>query len=563
MAADQTLHQNAYYIKINFKADHMRATSRRGLIKAAILGAGATQLPSALAAPSPTAKITPTTCAPTLHYGHGIEGQRKADLGNGTYVNPIIPGDHPDPTILKDGSDYYMTFSSFQSYPGAVIWHSRDLVNWAPIGPALTKPIGSVWAMDLVKHKGRYFLYIPTTTDSGQGVYVIHADTIAGPWSDPIDLKLSGCIDPGHAVGEDGKRYLFVNGVRRIRLTDDGLATIGTLEHAYDPWHYPEDWVVEMFSAEGPKIMRHGDWFYLISAVGGTAGPPTSHMVIAARAKSIDGPWEDCPHNPIIHTQSKDEPWWSRGHASLVEGPGGDWWMVYHAYENGMRTLGRQTILQPMEWTADGWFQATGGILATPLPKPKGASPSPSGHALSDDFSTNKFGVQWSFFNPQGNEMQRVRYGDHALQVAGKGTALADCSPLTFVTGDRSYEMEVTIELGQGGAQAGITLFYSERMFCGIGFNGDEIFNYIYGEEQKWMRQKMPAKTVRLKLRNEENIVTLHYAIDGKPWVKYQQQMEVSGFNHNVFGGFLSLKPGLFCAGNGTATFKDFRYLGL
>ncbi|MGB8601501.1 MAG: family 43 glycosylhydrolase, partial [Rhizomicrobium sp.] len=129
----------------------MRATSRRGLIKAALLGAGASQLPSALAAPRPTAKITPA-CAPALHYGHGIEGQRKADLGNGTYINPIIPGDHPDPTILKDGSDYYMTFSSFLSYPGAVIWHSRDLVNWAPIGPALTKTIGSVWAMDLVKH---------------------------------------------------------------------------------------------------------------------------------------------------------------------------------------------------------------------------------------------------------------------------------------------------------------------------------------------------------------------------------------------------------------------------
>ncbi|MGB8600637.1 MAG: hypothetical protein WCD42_00395, partial [Rhizomicrobium sp.] len=200
---------------------------------------------------------------------------------------------------------------------------------------------------------------------------------------------------------------------------------------------------------------------------------------------------------------------------------------------------------------------------ATPLPKPRGGKPCPSGHALSDDFSTNKFGVQWSFFNPRPDEMQRVRYGDHALQVAGKGTALADSSPLTFVTGDRSYEMDVTIELGRSGAEAGITLFYSERMFCGIGFNGDEIVNYIYGEEQKWMRQKMPAQTVRLKLRNEENIVTLHYAIDGRPWVKYQQQMEVSGFNHNVFGGFLSLKPGLFCAGGGSATFRDFRYRGL
>ena len=72
-----------------------------------------------------------------------------------------MPGDHPDPTILKDGADYYMTFSSFQLYPGVVIWHSRDLVNWAPIGAALRRNIGTVWALDLVKHGGRYFIYIP------------------------------------------------------------------------------------------------------------------------------------------------------------------------------------------------------------------------------------------------------------------------------------------------------------------------------------------------------------------------------------------------------------------
>jgi hypothetical protein len=118
-------------------------------------------------------------------WGRGIEGQRKADLGNGTYLNPILSGDHPDPTILKDGDDYYMTFSSFLSYPGVIIWHSRDLVNWAPIGSALSKPIGSVWAMDLIKHNGRYFIYIPATPNGKGTIFVIWADNINGPWSDP------------------------------------------------------------------------------------------------------------------------------------------------------------------------------------------------------------------------------------------------------------------------------------------------------------------------------------------------------------------------------------------
>src|SRR5207245_4840938 len=89
-------------------------------------------------------------------------------------------------------------------------------------------------------------------------IFVIYADDIRGPWSDPIDLKITGCIDPGHAVGEDGKRYLFFNGVRRIGLTDDGLSTVGPLEQVYSPWHYPSDWVVEMFAPEGPKAFRRG-----------------------------------------------------------------------------------------------------------------------------------------------------------------------------------------------------------------------------------------------------------------------------------------------------------------
>ncbi|MFN6983157.1 MAG: family 43 glycosylhydrolase, partial [Brevundimonas sp.] len=279
----------------------------------------------------------------------GPEGERRADLGDGTFRNPIVAGDHPDPTILKDGEVYYMTFSSFFSTPGLVIWESTDLVNWAPITAALTVSLGAVWAVDLVKHDGRYFIYIPADPkNEGWSIYVIWADDIRGPWSSPIDLGIQGCIDPGHVVGEDGKRYLFTNGIRKIRLADDGLSTDGPLEPAYSPWRYPDEWVTENFAPEGPKLLRRDGWFYLVTAVGGTAGPPTGHMVIAARSRSVHGPWEDCPHNPLVRSLSADEPWWSRGHATLVEGPAGDWWMVYHGYENGFRTLGRQTLLEPI-----------------------------------------------------------------------------------------------------------------------------------------------------------------------------------------------------------------------
>jgi xylan 1,4-beta-xylosidase len=541
--------------------------SRRTMFKGALAGAGAAVIPIASdeAAAHPAQSAPPCRPAARLRWGTSFEGQRKADLGNGTYVNPIVPGDHPDPTIIKDGKDYYMTFSSFESYPGLIIWHSRDLVNWRPIGPALTKNIGSVWACDIAKHNGRFYIYIPTVeTNVGFKLWAIHAEQMHGPWSDPVDLGIPGCIDPGHVVGEDGKRYLFVNGIRKIRLTDDGLAADGKLEQAYDAWHYPEDWVVESFAPEGPKLLRHGGYFYIITAVGGTAGPPTGHMVIAARSKSIHGPWEHCTYNPIVRTRSADEPWWSRGHASLVEGPAGDWWMVYHAYENGHRPLGRQTLLEPMKWTADGWPRALGGDLSRPLPKPRGGTAGPAGFPLSDDFSRDRFGSQWAFFEPSPDEMRRARFESGGLSLEARGKSPADSSPLLCTVGDRTYEAEVTVE-PEGGGVGGLLLFYNHKAFVGAGFDGKQIHTIAQSEDLDWMRPPLARPRVRLKVTNDKDIVTFRYSPDGgQSWKLIDLRMEVSGYNHNTFGGFLALKVGVYSAGTGgRVRFSDFRYRAL
>ncbi|MEO5774734.1 MAG: family 43 glycosylhydrolase [Sphingomicrobium sp.] len=528
-------------------------TTRRAALTG--MAAGSSALPGLAAAAVRGAGDTPRGQS-------GIEGQRKADLGNGMYLNPIIAGDHADPTVLKDGDDYYMTFSSFDAVPGIVIWHSKDLVNWAPVTAALRQPLGQVWAMDLIKHKGRYYIYIPGTPGGKQGIFVIWADNIRGPWSEPVDLKLPGQIDPGHIVGEDGKRYLFVNGIKKIGLTDDGLATVGKLEMAYEPWRYPKDWVVEMFAPEGPKLLRHGDYFYLISAVGGTSGPPTSHMVIAARSKSVHGPWEHCPYNPLVRTKSADEPWWSRGHASLVEGPRGDWWMIYHAYENGFRTFGRQAILEPVEWTADGWFRAKGGDLSRPLRKPSAQALSPAGFALSDDFSRDTFGIRWSFHNPAADEMKRVRFAGGNMLLAGKGGGPADSSPISVIAGDRRYEATVTMDLVDGG-EGGLLLYYNERAYVGLGFTPTYMRTFAYGQEQEWMREAAPTSRVHIRIRNDANVVTFYYSRDGISWSQHPWQLEVSGLHHNVFGGFLSLKPAIYSAGRGSVRLLNFEYRAL
>ena len=498
------------------------------------------------------------TTTPDATWARGIEGQRKADLGNGSYLNPILAGDRPDPTILKDGRDYYMTHSSFFSYPGLLLWHSRDLVNWEPIGAALRKNVGTVWAPDLVKHKGRYYIYFPGLKNGHTTNYVIHADDIRGPWSDPIDLKI-GDIDPGHVVSQDGKRYLFMGGGGMVPLSDDGLSVTGPQKKVYAGWQYPADWVVTAFALEGPKLVRHGGYYHMLVAEGGTAGPPTSHMVVSARAKSLDGPWENSPYNPIVHTWSRDEKWWSKGHGSLVEGPNGKWYLVYHAYENGYWTLGRQTLLEPVEWTADGWLKSTGVDVSKPIPKP-GNEAVPHGMALSDDFSTNKMGVQWGFYQGTDADAARVRYEDKTLVVQGKGNSPRDCAPLAFIAGDQAYQVEVEAEIS-GNARAGLLVFYNDKLYAGIGFDRDGFITHRYGIDRP-QKAALPRK-LRLRLVNDRNIVTIYTSADGKQWTRHSPVIEVSGYHHNVADGFISLRPAIYAAGQGEVRFRDFRYQAL
>ncbi len=116
---------------------------------------------------------------------------------------------------------------------------------------------------------------------------------------------------------------------------------------------------------ESPKLNYHNGYYYLTSAQGGTAGPATSHMAVAARSKSVTGPWENSPYNPVVHTYSAHDNWWSKGHGTLIDDVNGNWWIVYHAYAKGYHTLGRSTLIEPIEWTADGWYRTKS--TATPI----------------------------------------------------------------------------------------------------------------------------------------------------------------------------------------------------
>lgn len=485
-----------------------------------------------------------------------------------TFMNPVLAGDRPDPAIIKVGDEYWMTYSSFEAAPGLLLYRSSDLVNWTYVTAALPEPIGSTFAVDIAEHDGRFFIYIPfiptpwsTLTDAS--IFVIHAPSMGGPWSEPIDLGIRGAIDPGHVVGEDGTRYLFVSGIRRIALTGDGLSTVGELEKVYDGWRYPDDWVTEAYALEGPKLFTRGDWFYLVSAVGGTGGPPTGHMVIVARSRSVHGPWENHPRNPIARTTDAAERWWSRGHATFVPGPGSspdddDWWMVSHGYENGYRTLGRQILLEPIRWSDDGWPAAAIADPGGAIDAPQGAAVQHASREFADDFSPLLLGERWAFHAPGPGEAARVRV-DNGLVLAGKGTSPADTSPLAILTGDHSYEVEVEVAV-EPGVEAGLLLFFNNRLFCGMGIDGERMLSYSGGIRTHWREPAPATDSIGLRIRNDEHIVTGWYRVPGGEWTRHAVRYETSGYHANTVGDLLSLRPALYATGRGEARFRGFRY---
>lgn len=462
------------------------------------------------------------------------------------YPKVILSGDYPDPSVMRDGEDYYMTHSPFYYAPGFLIWHSRDLMNWEPVCRVMLEYEGSAMAPDLLKYKGKYYIYYPAKGTN----WVIWANDIKGPWSKPIDLKVSG-IDPGHIADQEGNRYLYVDKGEVIRLTDDGLATIGQKQKVYEGWRYPNHWETECMCLESPKLNYHNGYYYLTSAQGGTAGPATSHMAVAARSKSVTGPWENSPYNPVVHTYSAHDNWWAKGHGTLIDDVNGNWWIVYHAYAKGYHTLGRSTLIEPIEWTADGWYRTKS--TATPI---KTDSSIKHGLNLSDDFAGPEPGLQWTFWKEYAP--QSLSFKKQTLWMDAKGSTPSDARLLLTTAEDKNYETQVEVNVGKGNT-AGLLLYYSEKAYAGVVSDGKDFTIYRNAENSFTLPNKL-GKRFLAKIQNQGNSVRLAVSKDGKEWTTLVENMDVSQLHHNNYGGFYALRIGLLSSGKGSAGFRQFRY---
>jgi len=304
--------------------------------------------------------------------------------------NPILPGFNPDPSIVRVGDDYYIATSTFEWFPGVQIHHSRDLVNWR----LLTRPLNrasqlnmlgnpdscGIWAPCLTHADGLFWLiytdvkrYGRTTVGGASGAslrdfhnYLVTSPRIDGEWSDPVYLHSSG-FDPSLFHDEDGRKYLL-NMLWDHRPEKNRFAGIVLQEYSVKERKLISERVnifkgTSLGFTEGPHIYQRNGWYYLLTAEGGTGW---GHAVTMARSRKLAGPYELHPDTYILSSRHRPDVELQRaGHADLVETQKGETYMVYLCgrplRNRGRCTLGRETAIQKMVWSDDGWLRTLDG----------------------------------------------------------------------------------------------------------------------------------------------------------------------------------------------------------
>jgi len=386
-------------------------------------------------------------------------------------TNPIIAGFHPDPSICRVGDTYYLATSTFEYLPGVPIHRSTDLVNWELIGNALDRTeqlppnpghgLVGIYAPTLRHHDGKFWL---TTTDVGNirnGQIICSADNPAGPWSAPAYVRQAIGIDPDLSWDEDGVcRLTWASALP----TRHGIATVeinpATGELLGEPrllWQG-----TGMAFAEGPHLYRIDGWWYLLLAEGGTE---RGHCVTIARARTLDGPFEEAPHNPILTHRSTDHPVQNTGHGDLLQLADGSWVMPYHGVRPQGKTPkfhanGRETFLAGIDWV-DGWPRVVKDRFEAPI----------KDHSFSDDFSAATLAPLWVGPGIDPRNFTRRDDAGH-LVIERSADAIFPTAVMTRIR-DRSWSAEAALENLRGSARFQLRL--DAKHWYGLRVEGDEV----------------------------------------------------------------------------------------
>lgn len=536
------------------------------------------------------------------------------------FINPIIPGGHPDPSICRVDDDYYIVNSTFEYFPGLPIHHSKDLVNWKLIGYGLHREDQATGAVNLVdvqqnggihaptiRHNNGIFyiivtnVYSPPAGGSGQMVnFVITAKNPTGPWSKPHVIEGAPGIDPDLFFDEDGKVY-FVGTHAVGKPNENGIGEIWVQELDLNEWKL----VGERFSVwrgacggccvEGPHMYKQYGKYYLMVAEGGTSH---NHAVMIAASDKISGPFESNPRNPILTSRHLSNSNWvhSTGHADLVELNDGRWFMVSLGIRNdvsGTSNMGRETHLMPVTWepAIARWEEVRKGVWEPieymwPVVAPQTGKverynplvfpdkPQIYSDVFEDNFDSEKLDLEWNF--------RRVPQKNTYSLAAKKGVLRLNLKPEVFELrgqyslmgirqkeSDFEFSTQMNFAPGKNGEEAGISIFQQDNNY--INFTISKLKNNLILKITVKEREKEASILKESSLFNFKGDITFKLVSAGE---KYQYYYSLDkGMNFSLFAetvnnivickGYIGTNIGLYATSNGkpTKSYADYDWV--
>ena len=553
-----------------------------------------------------------------------------------SYNNPIIPGSYPDPSICRVGNDYYIVNSSFEYFPGLPIHHSKDLVNWNLIGYGLhrddqcsgemnlvdVQTDGGIHAPSIRYHDGLFYIittnvYSPGPQQPTEMInFIITAEQIEGPWSNPHIIEGAPGIDPD-IIFDDGKVWYVgthvpekpnFNGEGEIWLQELDLDDWSLKGERYFLWRgalYYGTW------AEGPHIYKRNGFYYLLIAEGGTS---LEHAVMVSVSDNVKGPYVPNARNPILTSRHLSNDYWvnSIGHADLVELADGRWYMVALGIRSEINTysnMGRETHLIPVTWEKEpfDWkydkiekewsdlpdrerFEKLRHVnyewpVCSPLtgrversfPLPFPASSQVNKESFRDNFDSETLNLEWNFRRVPQKGTYLINHKDGYLRLFSSKNVIENrkgCSLLGIRQIETDFEFSVKMLYNPSipEVQAGVSLFQKDDNYLTFTIERDREQNIILklvSKEQK----KVPVVIQQTFIKSYNDSIIFKVFSKNQSY-KYYYSLD-NGTNFNFFAetssglllskGYTGAYMGIYSTSNGknTEEYVDFDWITL
>lgn len=530
------------------------------------------------------------------------------------YVNPILAGFYPDPSICRVGEEYYLVSSTFAYYPGIPVFRSNDLVHWQLIAYAIDDPrelrydsLGvsrGIFAPAIRHHDGVF--YVTCTFVDGGGNFVVTAKDPAGPWSKPTWLPQVSGIDPSLFFDEDGKAYLVYNSVapdntplyqghRTIRMRTFDIQRLRVLDDEQILVNGGSDLAKHPVWIEGPHIFKVEGAYYLIAAEGGTG---EQHSEVVFKATSVNGPYLPYANNPILTQRDlpadRKNPITCTGHADFVQTPTGQWWSVFlgcEPYADNFYNTGRETFLLPVHWE-DGWpvILDPGREVPRRLPSPLPwtGSPNQSAYggdvAYDDEFTSSVLDRNWEFLRAPLELWFSLTRKPGTLSVALRPETCSGKHNPSFL-GRRQQHDESTAETSMKFSpssdheKAGLLVFQNETHYYYLCkslsagkpavqlYRSNDTTGALELLAMRVLKEPVRDSPIAFRIDSHGSSYGFAFSEDGKHWDFLKEGVDATYLSTRTAGGFVGCMYALYATSLGQpsttwAEFAWFRYHG-